>query len=216
MDIFYLGHSSFHIKEKDISVVADPFDPDSVGIRFPKVSATVVTVSHDHDDHNKSELVSGVKKTISGPGEYEVEGISILGFSSYHDDNKGKDRGRNTIYVYEMGGLRVCHLGDLGHTLKENDVAAIGDIDVLMVPVGGHFTIGAKDAAAVVHSIEPRIIIPMHYQVPGLNQKLFSDLSDEKPFLSEMGITEKREKKVSLKEGSLPEEGQEVIVLEIA
>lgn len=215
MDIYYLGHSSFHLKGLTSSVVTDPFSPDSVGIRFPKVSAAIVTISHGHDDHNKSDLVTDVKKVIDGPGEYEINGISILGFETFHDDKKGKERGKNTVYVYEIDGLRLAHLGDLGHKLSEATVNGMGDIDILMVPVGGVYTIGPAEAAEVVRSIEPKITIPMHYQVPGLNPATFSELKDEKPFISELGYPSKQEKKLSVKAGTLSEE-QEVVVLSLS
>lgn len=215
MDIIYLGHSSFHLKGKDASVATDPFDPTSVGFRFPKVSATIVTVSHDHADHNKAENVSDVKKVFAGPGEYEVEGVSIIGLPSYHDAKKGEERGANTIYVFEMDGLRLAHLGDLGHKLSEETITQIGDLDVLMIPVGGHYTIDAKTAAEVARSIEPRIIIPMHYQVAGLNPETFQALTDEKTFINELGYQSKVEKKLSLKEGDSADESQEIVVLEI-
>jgi L-ascorbate metabolism protein UlaG (beta-lactamase superfamily) len=215
MDIIYLGHSSFHIKGKTASVVTDPFDAASVGFRFPRTEATIVTISHAHDDHNKSELVSGVKKIISGPGEYEVDGISVIGLPTYHDNMKGAERGRNTVYVYEVDGLRLAHLGDLGHTLSEETISAMGDIDVLMIPVGGKYTIDAKEAAEVVRLIEPNIVIPMHYQVPGLNPQMFSELADEKAFITELGFTARREKKLTLKQGLLPTETQEIVTLEI-
>lgn len=216
MDIIYLGHSSFHLKGKNASVVTDPFDAESVGYRFPKLSATIVTSSHDHKDHNKVDNVSEVKKVVSGPGEYEIEGISIIGIPSFHDDKKGEERGRNTIYVFEIDGFRLCHLGDLGHKLSEETINSISNIDVLMVPVGGHFTIDSKEAAAVTRAIDPRVIIPMHYKVPGLNPATFSDLTDEKPFLSELGYQVRQEKKLTVKEGTLDEESQEIVVLEIA
>jgi len=212
MDITYLGHSSFHIKGKTASVVTDPFDPGKVGIRYPKVEATVVTVSHDHDDHNKVELVENVKKVISGPGEYEIEGISIVGLPTFHDDKKGEERGRNTIYVYELEGLTLLHLGDLGHKLSEDTLNLLGEIDVLMIPVGGYYTIDAKLASEIVHSIEPRITIPMHYNVPGRPE---NPLTDEKLFINEMGLTVRQEKRLSLKAGAFPEDTQEIVVLEI-
>jgi len=213
MDIYYLGHASFHLKGKDSSVVTDPFDPKAVGIRFPRVSATVVTVSHEHSDHNSSKLVGGVKKVISGPGEYEIEGVSIIGLPSFHDEKKGVERGKNTIYVYEIDKLRLCHLGDLGHKLDEATVTAIGEIDVLMIPVGGFYTIDGKLASEVTASIEPKIVIPMHYDLSGRGK---NPLADEKAFIKELGIPEKREKKLSLKAGSLADEGLEVVVLDIA
>lgn len=215
MDIIYLGHSSFHLKGKDASVVTDPFDPESVGFRFPKTAATIVTSSHDHADHNKVEEVSGVKKVISGPGEYEIEGISIIGIPSFHDGKKGEERGKNTIYVFEIEEVRICHLGDLGHKLTEETVNTISDVDVLLVPVGGHFTIDAKLAAEVTRAIDPRIIVPMHYKVPG-HKEMFSDIIDEKPFINELGYQAKTEKKLSVKAGTLSEESQEIVVLEMA
>jgi len=214
MEILYLGHSSFHIKGKNASVVTDPFDSTMVGMRFPKVAATIVTVSHEHADHNKTELVGDAKKVIRGPGEYEIEGVSVIGIPSYHDSEKGRVRGRNTIYVIEIDGLRVAHLGDLGHKLGDDVVEAIGDVDVLMVPVGGVYTIGPQEAAEVARAIEPNIIIPMHYQVSGLNAEAFSELKDEKLFIGELGLTTRPEKKLSLKAGE-DEETTDVVVLEI-
>lgn len=213
MEIVFLGHSSFHIKGKSASVVTDPFDPQMAGIRFPKVSANIVTISHDHNDHNKSELVADTKKVISGPGEYEIEGISVIGFPSFHDSKKGVERGKNTIYVYEIDGLRLAHLGDLGHELSEADINDMGEIDVLMIPVGGTYTLGPKEAVEVARSIEPNIIIPMHYQMPGLNPENFGQLVDEKPFISDMGLQSRIEKKLSLRTELLSEDSQEIVVL---
>lgn len=216
MDITFLGHSSFLLKGKDCSVVTDPFDPDSVGFRFPKTSSKIVTISHEHDDHNNAEAVSDVKKVIAGPGEYEIEGISMIGIPSYHDEKKGEERGNNTILLFEMEGLRLAHLGDLGHNLSEDVVSTLGNIDVLMIPVGGQYTIDAKVAAEVVRAIDPRIVIPMHYKVPGLNLKTFSETSDEKPFINELGYQVRTEKKLNVKAGTLSEDYQEIVVLEIS
>lgn len=215
MDVLFLGHSSFNIKTKNASIVTDPFSPEAVGIRFPKLSATVVTVSHEHDDHNKADLVDGVKKVINGPGEYEIEGMSIIGLPSFHDNKKGQERGKNTIYIYEIEGLRLAHLGDLGHKLTDDMVESMGELDVLMIPVGGVYTIGSHEAVEITRAIEPKIVIPMHYQVPGLNPAVFSGLTDEKPFIAELGLAVRHEKKLSLKAGSLSDEGQEIVVLEI-
>src|SRR4030043_2410474 len=104
MDISYLGHSSFRIKGKNASVVTDPFDSQMVGLKFPSVEADIVTVSHDHNDHNQSQLVKGVKRVVAGPGEYEIMGVSIIGIPSYHDSEKGAARGKNIIYVYKIDG----------------------------------------------------------------------------------------------------------------
>jgi len=212
MDITYLGHSSFKIKTKSATVVTDPF-PDEIGIKFPKVTASIVTVSHtQHSDHNNVEGVSEVKKVISGPGEYEVSDVSILGFPSFHDDSKGKEAGKNTIYVFETEGIRIAHLGDLGHKLSEEEVATLGDIDVLMIPVGGENTLDAKGASEVLRSIEPNITIPMHFKVPGLNKKVFERLAGVEEFVSETGLPVEKEKKLTLK-GLLGEE-QKIVILE--
>lgn len=213
VEITYLGHSSFRIKGKKQSLVTDPYDPKKVGFKFPKVSADLVTVSHDHDDHNKSELVAGVKKVISTPGEYEIGGVSIIGISSFHDDKKGTERGKNTIFVIEMDNLRVVHLGDLGHTLKEEKINGIGDVDILMIPVGGKYTIGPEKALQVSQSLEPKIIIPMHYQIKGLNPKVFSELVGVDLFISALGMEATKMERLKVDESSLLIDGQSLIVL---
>ena len=136
MDITFLGHSSFRLKGRTASLVCDPYDVKMVGLKYSAVEADIVTISHDHADHNQASQVSGVKKIISGPGEYEVMGISILGFPSFHDNKAGESRGKNTIYVFEVDGLRICHLGDLGHKLSQELVEDLGHIDILFIPVG--------------------------------------------------------------------------------
>lgn len=214
MDITYLGHSSFRIKTKTAVIVTDPFDPKMVGLKFSGVEADIVTCSHDHRDHGASELVSGVKKVVSGPGEYEISGVSIIGYPSFHDSKEGAERGKNTIYVYEADGLRLAHLGDLGHVLSEDLVSEIGDIDVLMIPVGGEFTIGPKAAAEVVGKIEPCFVIPMHYQQPGLNPGSFAKLEPVETFLKETGyVTETLPKFSIKKEEILEDQNIKVIVL---
>lgn len=216
MDITYLGHSSFRIKTKGATVVTDPFDPKMVGLKYSGVEADIVTLSHNHEDHNKSDLVKNVKKVVSGPGEYEIMGVSIIGIASFHDNESGAKRGPNTIYVYEADGLRLCHLGDLGHNLSEGQLAAIGDIDILMIPVGGDYTIGPKEAVTEVQAIDPRFIIPMHYQAKGLNQEAFSKLLPVDQFLSESGMqVDKLEKFQIKKEDILPEQGAKIVLLEV-
>lgn len=214
MEITFLGHSSFKIKGKTTSVITDPFDPNMVGLKFPKSEADIVTVSHHHNDHNNVEIVGGVKKVVDGPGEYEIGGISIIGIASYHDASKGADRGGNTIYSIEVEGVRITHLGDLGHTLAEEKIKEIGPADILMIPVGGEFTIGPSQAVEVVHAINPTIILPMHYQMPGLKEETFSKLAPIDTFLSEIGIKVEKLPKLIVKEGSLVVEDQEVVLLE--
>jgi L-ascorbate metabolism protein UlaG (beta-lactamase superfamily) len=150
---------------------------------------------------------------VSGPGEYEIMGVSIIGIPTFHDEKKGAKRGKNTIYVYEMDGLRLVHLGDLGHKLHEKILEKIGDIDILMVPVGGEYTIGPTEAVEVARAIEPKIVIPMHYQMPGLNPATFAKLSSTKPFLAEIGLLVEKIDKLSVKKENIGEESK-VILLE--
>lgn len=212
MDISFLGHSSFRLKGNQASVVTDPYD-EYVGFKFPRVAADIVTVSHEHDDHNKVQSVGGVKRIVSGPGEYEIKEISIIGISSFHDEVKGAKRGRNTVYVFEMDGLRLAHLGDLGHKLPEKTLEKIGDLDILMIPVGGEFTIGPTEAVQIVRDIEPKIVIPMHYQTPGLNPEVFAKLSSVELFLAEIGLPVEKKDRLSIKKESIGEESR-VILLE--
>lgn len=212
MDITFLGHSSFRLKGKTATVVTDPFDPEIVGLKFPKVAADIVTISHQHEDHNQADLVKGVKRLVSGPGEYEIMGVSIIGIPTFHDEKKGAKRGKNTIYVYEMDGLRLVHLGDLGHKLHEKMLEKIGDIDILMVPVGGEYTIGSKEAVEVARAIEPKIVIPMHYQMPGLNPATFAKLSSTEPFLAEIGLLVEKTDKLSVKKENIGEESKAILL----
>ncbi len=213
MDITYLGHSSFRLRGKTASLVTDPFDPEIVGFPFPKVSADIVTISHEHKDHNNAELVKDVKKVVSGPGEYEINEVSIIGIASYHDDKKGAKRGKNTIYVIEMDGQRIVHLGDLGHKLSEKFIEKVGNVDVLIIPVGGEYTIGAAKATELVRAIEPRMTIPMHYKVPKLNKKTFAKLSSVESFITKIGIPAEKTNKLNVSSGTIEEE-QKVVLLE--
>jgi L-ascorbate metabolism protein UlaG (beta-lactamase superfamily) len=215
MDITYLGHSSFKIKTKTASVITDPFDPKMVGIKYSGVEGDIVTVSHDHGDHNAVDKVSGIKKVINGPGEYEISGVSVYGYKTFHDNKEGAERGKNTIYAIEAEGLRVVHLGDLGHTLSDELIEEIGDVDVLIIPVGGFFTIGPKEASEIVSKVEPYFVIPMHYSTPGLSPMLTEKLLPVDAFLKECGITSETLPKFSLKkEDILEDQSTKVVVLE--
>jgi L-ascorbate metabolism protein UlaG (beta-lactamase superfamily) len=212
MEITYLGHSSFRIRTPGAFLVTDPFDPKMVGLKYSGVEADIVTISHDHADHNQSQLVKGAKRVVAGPGEYEIAGVSIIGIPSFHDEKKGELRGKNTIYVIETEDLRLCHLGDLGHTLSQEVIQEIGEVDILMVPVGGAFTIGPREASQVVIDIEPKIVIPMHYSLPGLNQEVFSKLASVEDFLKEVSLPTERLPKLSIKKEELGEESKAVVL----
>lgn len=211
MEIRYLGHASFRIKGKKAILVTDPYDP-YLGFKMAKVSADIILVSHDHKDHNN---VAAVGKTvrkepfvISGPGEYEILGISVFGIASFHDNSGGKERGKNTIYIINLDGMRLVHLGDLGHKLDDQQLEEVNGADILFVPVGGVYTVGPKEAVEVVGQIQPKIVIPMHYKVPGLTL----DLVPVDEFLKEMGVEVKPVPRLVISKDKLPEE-REVVVL---
>jgi L-ascorbate metabolism protein UlaG (beta-lactamase superfamily) len=213
MEIKYLGHSSFKIKGKSVTIVTDPYDP-SVGFKFPKVEADIVIISHDHSDHNQKELVGGKPYVIEGPGEYEVKGVSVLGLRTFHDESQGQKRGLNTVYRIELEGVSLSHLGDLGHPLSSQQLGELNGIDVLFIPVGGFYTIGPKRAVEVISQIEPKIVIPMHYQVPEQkNNKTFAPLVGVEEFLKEIGEEVSPQPKLLISRDRLPAE-REVLVLE--
>ena len=167
MDIKYLGHSSFLIKTKTAKIVTDPFDPEMVGLKFPKTEADVVTISHQHKDHNQFKNVSGINGVnpliIDMPGEFEKMGVRIFGFQTFHDKTQGAERGENILYKFESEGISILHCGDLGVIPEESFLETIGEVDILMIPVGGIYTIDAEEAVSLVKKIEPSIVIPMHY-----------------------------------------------------
>lgn len=210
MDITCLGHSSFKIRGKQASVVTDPFSQGVTGLKFPKTEADIVTISHQHEDHNQANLVGGSPLVFSGPGEYEAKGVKIIGISTFHDESGGLKRGKNTAFQIKMDGLTLVHLGDLGHKLEDREIEILNGVDILMVPVGGVYTIDGKGATQVVTQLDPRIVIPMHYKVPSLSFEL--DTLDK--FLKEMGKEEvKPQPKLVISKDKLPEE-REIVVLE--
>lgn len=210
MEITYIGHSSFKLKGKDISLVIDPYDP-KVGYKFPKQECDVLLTTHNHFDHHYIEGVSGYRLLIEGPGEYELSDVFINGLQVFHDDKEGADRGRSTIYLIEMDNFTLLHLGDLGHELSKETLEKLPDIDVLFIPVGGKYTINAAAAAKVISSLEPSIVIPMHYKTDDLTGVEGLDTVDK--FLEEMGATAKKEEKLKISNRSdIPEETTIVVL----
>ena len=195
--------------------MTDPYDP-SIGLKAIKATADIITVSHDHYDHNNTSAVKGTKRRkepfiVAGPGEYEISGVSIFGLSSFHDQKGGKERGRNTIYFINLDDLKLVHLGDLGHKLNDEQLEEINSPDLLFIPVGGTYTLDASLAVEVIGQIDPKIVIPMHYQLPGLTIKL-APVDD---FLKEMGVEKiKPVAKLVISKDKLPEE-REVVVLNV-
>lgn len=164
MKIYWLGHACFLIALSDgKKVITDPFDR-KLGYPEPVLDADIVTVSHQHFDHNAVEVISGKPDVVKQEGRHAFGDVTITGIPSYHDSSKGSQRGRNIIFVIEADGLKVCHLGDLGHVLEKGQEEKIGAVDVLLIPVGGFYTIGAAEAVKVVHQLNPKYVVPMHYK----------------------------------------------------
>jgi len=211
MEISWFGHSCFQLRGKHVTLITDPFSPQpeySLG----KVTAPIVTISHNHGGHNYAAGVMGEPRVVRGPGEYEISDVLITGVASYHDNKHGQERGRNTIYVIHMDDLVICHLGDLGHVLQEEQLEAVADADILFIPIGGEHTINAAEAAEVISQVEPRLVIPMHYRAAVVEGKRDS-LDPLDKFCREMGVESiNPQPKLSVTRTTLPPEMQIVIL----
>lgn len=208
MEIDWFGHACFRLRGKEATVIIDPYSKE-IGLHFPRPRADIVTVSHDHRGHNFAQGVKGEPKVLRGPGEYEIKNIFVTGVATAHDKKGGKDRGANTVFVFDLDGLTVCHLGDLGHIPTQPQTEALGNVNILLVPVGGISTIGASDAAEIISALEPQIVIPMHYAHPDLQFKLDAPTK----FFKEMGIKPpKAVDSFKVTKDSLPDETQVVLL----
>lgn len=217
MNIQWYGQSCFKIQSGEITVVIDPFDK-KIGLNPPRGKADIVLSTHNHNDHDN---VGSFEESfvINTPGEYEIKGVAIRGVSSFHDNENGKKNGLNTIYNMEIEGIKVCHLGDLGQKeLLPDQVDAIGDVDILMIPIGGEYSLDgekmtvldADSIKKIINQIEPRIVVPMHYHIKGLAIKM---VGPEK-FLKLTGIAEKDAvAKFSIKKKELPNQEEPQYVL---
>jgi len=189
MNIVWHGQSFFEIiaknrKEGETKIVIDPFEADFVGLKFPKTEADIVLISHEHKDHSNAKAVGGNPFIIDTPGEYEVKDVFVKSVPAFHDDVNGKERGLVIMFTIQAEGIKIGFLSDLGQKeLTSEQVDGLGAVDILFIPVGGTYTIGPKDAAEIISQIEPGIVIPMHYKVPGLK----IELEDVSKFLKEMG-----------------------------
>ncbi len=212
MDITYLGHASFRIKGGKKYLVTDPYE--GVGFSFPKnIKADLVTISHHHDDHAFVEGVKGEPFVIDAPGEYEVEGIDVIAFSTYHDDEKGKERGKNLVIQFTIEDFQVLHCGDLGHDLSSSIVDELAEIDVMMVPVGGVYSLDPKGAKKIINTIAPKIVIPMHYKTDDHDQETFGEMKTVEEFLESADLEYEKQEELSLSRSDLPEDTK-VVVLE--
>ena len=207
MEISWLGHSCFQLRGKNVTLITDLFSPQ-LGRSLGKISAPIVTISHNHPGHNFAGGVDGEPRIVRGPGEYEISDVLITGVASYHDNKHGQELGRNTIYIIHIDDLIICHLGDLGHILQEEQLEEVADADMLLVPIGGQHTINAAQAAEVISQVEPHIVIPMHYSPP------IGDVPNPlDKFCREMGIEAiNPQPKLSITRSALPAETQVVIL----
>jgi L-ascorbate metabolism protein UlaG (beta-lactamase superfamily) len=221
MLIQWFGQSFFKISTKnqlgqEITIAIDPFDKET-GLKMPsKFGADILLITHDHHDHNNIELIKGAGDSgepflISGPGEYEIKGVMIYGVQSFHDDENGAKNGENTIYILESEGIWLAHLGDLGQKkLSEQQLEHLQDIDIVILPVGGEFTLGSSDAAKLASELEPRVIIPMHYKLPGLK----ANLEGVEKFVKAVGLKPEEMEKFKVQKKDLPEEETKLVILQ--
>jgi L-ascorbate metabolism protein UlaG (beta-lactamase superfamily) len=203
MEITWLGHSCFRIKSSHGVIITDPYPPE-IGYILGKPTARIVTVSHQHPNHNYTQGIAGDQMMIvSRPGEYEISDMLILGITTFHDNEQGKKSGKNTVYLIDIDDVSVCHLGDLGHVLTSKEVEKLENIDVLFLPVGGQTTINATMAAEVVRQLTPKVVIPMHYKTPALKNVELDAIDN---FLKEIGASNvTSQPKLNITKSSIPE-----------
>lgn len=168
MLIKWLGHASFEISTGDTRIITDPFN-ERLGYPMLPREAEIVTISHQHWDHNAAECIAGQPQIIAEPGSYNLNNVLINGYSTFHDQQQGRQRGNNTIFKFNAEGMNLLHLGDLGHLLSQEQIEQIGPIDILLLPVGGVYTVDADAAYELMHLIKPQIVIPMHFMTPHLS-----------------------------------------------
>jgi len=212
MRIKWLGHDSFMItSDTGIKIITDPYKTDEK-IRYGEIdeSADIVTVSHEHSDHNNVTAVKGNPEVVRETAK--VKGVEFRGIPTYHDSVQGQQRGKNTIFCFEVDGIRICHLGDLGHSLSDKQLAELGEVDILLVPVGGYFTIDAEVASQICDRLAPGVVIPMHYKT----NKCFLSIAGVDEFLQGKGnIVLSTANEAEFKQGELPAKTQ-IIVLKPA
>ena len=214
VSITWFGQSCFVLRSGGPNIVIDPFDPKKTGYRDPGLRATevdVMLITHDHFDHNYTKLVKSATQTIRGPGSHEAGAITVTGISSSHGPEGGGTP--NTIFAWHLGGIKFCHLGDLGELLSQEQISQIGPVDVLFIPVGGHYTIDAAQATEIVEALKPKIAIPMHYRTPALASGIADVLAPVDDFLEgKEKHPDSRKHTVMLKKDALPETTQVLVM----
>lgn len=217
MKIKWYGHASFKITtEKGVRIIIDPYQSGIFGgaIAYGKVTdeADIVLTTHDHEDHNYTNDIRGKFKHLNKAGAYEEKGVKIQAIPSYHDTSKGKERGENLIFIINVDGLTVGHMGDLGHILEKDTVKQIGKVDILLLPVGGFYTIDAKEATQTMNDLAPLVTIPMHYRTEKCNLPIagIEEFTKDKKDVRTAGSAE-----VEITKANLPK-SQEIVLLRYA
>ena len=213
MKVKWLGHASFLITtEEGTRIVTDPYTPGVYGLEYGNIKdkADIVTVSHEHDDHNYVKGVPGNPQVVKGDGTHKVKGIDFMGIACHHDESGGKERGQNTIFCFTVNGIKLCHLGDLGHILTNDQIKSIGAVDVLLIPVGGSFTVDAAGANKVIDQLKPRVVIPMHFK----NSRCPNfPVNEVEPFLTgKTNVKRLKASETELKRGQLPSNTEFVVL----
>ena len=217
MKIKWYGHAAFLVtSDQGVKIVTDPYESGAYGgqLSYGKIKdqVDIALTSHDHADHNDTKSLPGSPQIVKGSGSKTVGGISFKGISTFHDPSKGSERGTNTIFTFSVDGIQVCHLGDLGHLLSEKELAEIGPVDILLIPVGGYFTIDPKEATRVAEQVKPKVLIPMHFKT----EKCGFPIAPVEDFLKgKPNLKRPRTSEVSFDRATLPHQ-MEIVVLEHA
>jgi len=202
MKIKWFGQSCFMItSENGTKVLTDPFKK-MLGYKLPEIEANIVSTSHNHNDHNNINAVKSSFLHLNEPGGFSKDGIEIKGVETFHDKFSGSKRGKNTVYNFKIDEINICHCGDLGHILSSNQIEEIGNVDILLLPVGGLATINAFDAAQVIKQLNPTIVIPMHYRTKalGLIGYIFGTVDK---FISASGLKAKEYEELELNKANI-------------
>ena len=209
MVITWYGQACFKIQSGDLVIAIDPFGKE-IGLTPPRFRADVALITHGHFDHANSDALAGEPFLITGPGEYEVKAVLVHGIETYHDRSQGAERGLNTIYRIEVEGISLLHMGDFGEEkMRDDTLEAAGDVDILMIPVGGFYTTDAPSAAKIVRQVEPAYVIPMHYKIPGVK----ANIEGPEKFFKEMGVSRPETgDKFTIKKKDIPEDAAVAVV----
>ncbi len=215
MRVKWLGHSCFlFTSDKGTKVIADPYKPQG-GLKYGEIdeSADIVLISHEHADHNNPSSVKGRPQILKGPGVKEAKGVKFTGVAAHHDEAGGSKRGNDTIFAFELDGIRICHLGDLGHELDDAQVKQIGTVDVLFVPVGGFYTFEPDVATKVVNRLAPKVVVPMHFKTAKVDTSTFGAIVGPDDFLKgKSGVDRRNSSEAEFQAATLPASVQIVVL----